>query len=66
VGVTFPPKFRSGDIIEIQTSDGPWMLKAVALNDQNFLEVRWEWPPVPEAAWWLYDPHTGVTVKEKR
>lgn len=45
-----PYPFVSGQVLELQTTAGMMMFIAVDLADENWLEIRWDFPPVPEVA----------------
>ena len=40
--------FRSGDIVQMETADGPMVFRALDLEDKDWLEFDWDWPHPPE------------------
>lgn len=45
--MTLPPKFRSGDIIRMSTTDGELVAQLVDLGDPDQPRFNWDWPICP-------------------
>jgi hypothetical protein len=43
-----PPMFRSGQIIEMETTAGKIVAHLVDINDPEWLNVVWDFPRYPE------------------
>lgn len=42
------PLFRSGDIVRMDTTTGPLVVRMLELDDPHWIEVKWDWPHPPE------------------
>lgn len=40
-------RFLSGDIVRMETTEGPATFMVVDYGDPDWLEMRWDWPMCP-------------------